>query len=56
MGTDFSYEFFFFPYRLESESNLGTKSTPLDLTLAQLAFLTSAQALVKSSAEIFPAQ
>ena len=36
--------------------NLGIRSTLADLSPVQEAFLTSAAALVKSSAEIFPAQ
>ena len=37
-------------------TNLGMRSTPCSLRLVQLAFLTSAAALVNSSADSLPAQ
>ena len=40
----------------DEEINLGIRSTLASLRPVQDAFLTSAAALVKSSAEIFPAQ
>jgi hypothetical protein len=43
-------------FDLKESTNLGIKSTPRSLRLVQLDFLTSAAALIKSSAESLPAQ
>lgn len=43
-------------FELEESTDLGIKSTPRSLRLVQLDFLTSAAALIKSSAESLPAQ